>query len=220
MDALRFGVHTSDISLKQLLDLPCHECRSIVEEGSYIDIYFGDTRVYKCTSGTLLFASCPDIGRYLMTMHGCLAVCLPEGLSNVLAAKLAVLCMEQYLLSPIVRHAPWKVSDDFASYIYFAKLFAFVGMLQAARELEAAIFRGLRERPLNIEKIRGIRGRENAQHPSLYAEVMADNIFTFTCVAKIELLLVEYDVEPARTYKERIKEDLQKRGDTSSKPAG
>lgn len=190
-DALRFGVQTGEIKLQQLILLPHHERKAIVEAEPYIDTFLGDTRVYKRTSRTLLFASCPDIGRFLELKHGRFAICLPEGFSNVLAVKLAVLYMEQYLLNPRVRDAPWKISDDFASYIYLAELFSFIGMLHAARELDVAILRTMRERLLGVDQIRGIWAREHAQNPSRYAEAMADNIFTFTYVAEIEHFLTE-----------------------------
>ena len=220
LDALRFGVQTGEINLQQLLVLPHHERRSIVEHGPYIDIYLGETRVYKRTSRTLLFASCPNVGRFLKPMHDRFAICLPDGFSNVLAVKLAVLYMEQCLLNPRVREAPWKVSGDFVSYIHLAELFAVIGMPQTARELETAIMKSLRERPLEAEYIRSIWARENARYPSKYAEAMADNIFTFICVAKIELFLVEFDIEPAHTYEERVKGGIQRLADTYTEPAG
>jgi hypothetical protein len=165
MDALRFGIQTGEVALRQLLNLAYHECRSIVGQGSYIDVYLGDIRVYKRTSRPLLFASCPDIARFLSPIKGSFAVCLSEGFTNALTVKLAVLYMEQYLLSPRVRDMPWKVSDDFASYICLAELFAYIGMSQATSKLKIAIIQGMRERPLDVEQIRGILAREQAHRP-------------------------------------------------------
>jgi hypothetical protein len=216
LKSYQFGVQTGETKLKHLLHLPPLERKSIVEDGPYIDTYLGDTRVYKRTSRTLLFASCPDIGRFLEPKYGHLAVCLPEGHTNALAVKLAVLYMEQYLLNPRVRDVPWKVVDDFPSYIYLAELFAFVGMPHVASKVEAAIVRRMRERPLQFDHICGIWAREDVQHPSRYAEAMADNIFTFTCVAEIEHFLLTYDIEPMKTYKECIEDGIW----TVSGPAG
>ncbi|KAH5514229.1 hypothetical protein HBI52_113250 [Parastagonospora nodorum] len=220
MDALRFGIQTGEVVLHQLLNLAHHERRSIVGQGPYIDIYLGDIRVYKRTSRPLLFASCPDIGRFLSPIQGSFAVCLPDGFTNALTVKLAVLYMEQYLLSPRVRDVPWKVSDDFASYICLAELFAYSGMSQATYKLEIAIIQGIRERPLDVEQIRGTLAREQARRPSRYAETLANNIFTFTCVAKIELFMLEYEVEPAKSYEDRVKGGIQRRAATISKPVG
>jgi hypothetical protein len=47
-------------------------------------------------------------------------------------------------------------------------------------------------------------------YPSHYAEAMADNILTFACVAKIEHLLAEHDVNPVKSYGERIKEGIRR----------
>ncbi|KAH7073481.1 hypothetical protein BKA63DRAFT_444578 [Paraphoma chrysanthemicola] len=209
-----------EISLQQLLVLQHHERKAIIEHGPFIDVYLGDTRVYKRTSRTLLFASCPEVGRFLEPMHGQLAICLPQGFCNVLAVKLAVLYMEQFLSDERVREAPWKVCDDFQSYIALAGLFAFIGMQEAACRLEGAVLRVMRERPLRVEHIRAIWDRENALHPSRYAKMMADNILTFACVARIELFLVEHDIEPGKTYKgcidgrkpSRPKPDRESRG--------
>ncbi|KAH3976703.1 hypothetical protein HBI70_033810 [Parastagonospora nodorum] len=187
MDALRFGIQTGEVVLHQLLNLAHHERRSIVGQGPYIDIYLGDIRVYKRTSRPLLFASCPDIGRFLSPIQCSFAVCLLDGFTNALTVKLAVLYMEQYLLSPRVRDVPWK---------------------------------GMRERPLDVEQIRGTLAREQARRPSRYAETLANNIFTFTCVAKIELFMLEYEVEPAKSYEDRVKGGIQRRAATISKPVG
>lgn len=73
-----------------------------------------------CTTRTLLFAIYPDAGRKIEPMHGRFVIRLPGGFSNALAVKLAVLYMEQYLLSPQVRTAPWKVEDDIPTLIYLA----------------------------------------------------------------------------------------------------
>jgi hypothetical protein len=199
-----------EISLQQLLVLQYHERKAIVEHGPYIDVYLGDTRVYKRTSRTLLFASCPDVGRFLEPMHGRLAVCLPQGFCNALAVKLAILYMEQFLLDPRVRKALWKVCDDFQSYIALAELLAIIGMPETAKKLEGAILRAMRERPLRVEHIRAVWNRENALYPSHYAEAMADNILTFACVAKIEHFLAEHDVNPVKSYGERIKEGIRR----------
>jgi len=220
MDALRFGIQTGEIALQQLLTLPHHERRSIIEQGPYIDIYLGDTRVYKRTSRPLLFASCPDIGRFLSPIQGSFAICLSEGFTNTLTVKLAVLYMEQYLLSPRVREAPWKVRDDFAMYIYLAELFAYIGMSQAASGLEIAIIRGMREKALDVEQIRGILAREQAHRPSRYAETLADNIFTFAYVGTIELFTLQYDIEPDQLYGERVNGEIQRRATPIQKPVG
>ncbi|KAH7089960.1 hypothetical protein FB567DRAFT_438781 [Paraphoma chrysanthemicola] len=212
--SLRFGVQMGEIRLQHLLILQHHERKAIIEHGPFIDVYLGDTRVYKRTSRTLLFASCPDVGRFLEPMHGQLAICLPQGFCNVLAVKLAVLYMEQFLLDDRVREAPWKVVRDFQSYIALAELFAFIGMQEAAHRLEGAILRAMRERPLRVEHIRAIWDRENALHPSRYAKVMADNILTFACVAKIELFLVEYDIKPGKTYKGRVEDGIRRMADS------
>jgi hypothetical protein len=112
-DALRFGVQTGEINLQQLLLLPYRDRNAIVERGPLIDIYLGETRIYKRTSPTLLFACCPDVGRFLEPVRGRFAICLPPGFSNALSVKLAVL----YMLNSRARSAPWRTSDDFVSYI-------------------------------------------------------------------------------------------------------
>lgn len=214
-DALRFGVQTGEIALKQLLHLPHRERRSIVENGPYIDIYLGSIRVYKRISRAPLFASCPDISHFLSPTQGSFAACLPEGFNNALAVKLAVLYMELYLLSPEVRDAPWKVSNDFALYIYPSEMFAYIGMPQAASRLDIAIIQSMWERPLDVEQIRRILARECVQHQSGYAETLADNMFTFTCAAKIELFMREYDIKPTKAYEDRVNGGIKKRAMTS-----
>lgn len=77
-----------------------------MERGPTIDFYLGNTRVYKRTTRALLFVICPDIGRHIEPLHGRFVIRLPDGFSNALAVKLAVVCMEQYLLSPKLRTAP------------------------------------------------------------------------------------------------------------------
>jgi hypothetical protein len=49
---------------------------------------------------------------------------------------------------------------------------------------------------------------------------MADNILTFTCVPKVEMFLAEYDIEPTKTYKQRIKHGIQRRADMIEEPVG
>jgi hypothetical protein len=152
-------------------------------------------------------------------VNGRFAIWSPQGSSNALSVKLAILYMEQYLVNPQVRAAPWVVSDDFVSYIHLAELFAFIGMSDTARQLEMAIRRGMRERPLEAEEVCKIWARENVRFPSRYANAMADNIFTFTCVAKVELFLTEYDIEPTKTYKQGIEQRIQQMAETIEEPA-
>jgi hypothetical protein len=105
------------------------------------------------------------------------------------------------------------INDDFTSYIDLAQLFEFIGVSGATGQLEIAIIRGMRERPLDAEEVSKIWARENAHFPSRYAKAMADNISTFTCVAEVEMFLTQYDVEPTETYEQRIKEGIQRRAD-------
>jgi hypothetical protein len=88
---------------------------------------------------------------------------LQNAFSNALVVKLAVSYMEQFLLDVRVRirYAGWRVRVDVTGYIYLTKLFAFIGMPSVARELEIAILRRFQERPLSIEQIRFLWGREN-----------------------------------------------------------
>jgi hypothetical protein len=174
MDALRFGVQLGEINLEQLQLLPLYERQRIVELGPYIDIYLGETRVYKLTSRTLLFASCPDVARILGPVHGRLAVRLPQRLTNALTVKPAILYMEQYFLDPRIRSAPWKVNDDFATYISLAKLFAYIGMPHAEQAVEMAVMRRIQEAPLRVRQMRQIWMREITRAPSRYAESLAD----------------------------------------------
>lgn len=220
LDPLRFGVQLGEISLQQLLVLPLNERRDIMEQGPIIDWYLGDTRVYKRTTRTLLFAICPDIGRYIEPLDGRFVIRLPEGFSNVLAVKLAVLYMKQYLLSPKVRTAPWKVEDDIATYIYLAELFAFIGMSDVSRDIEKSILRRFRESPLQVDEIRAIWGRDNHVHPSRYIEAMADNIVTFMCVPKLHLFAIEHDVEPEETYEEVVKKKMKRMKDAYPEKEG
>lgn len=220
LDPLRFGVQLGEISLQQLLVLSFDERRDIMEQGPIIDWYLGDTRVYKRTTRTLLFAVCPDVGHHVEPLDGRFVVRLPEGFSTVLAVKLAVLYMEQYLLSSKIRTAPWKVEDDIATYIYLAELFAFIGMPGASQDLEGAIFRRFREAPLQVEQIRAIWGRDNHVHPSKYIEAMADNIVTFMCVPKLHLFAIEHDVEPDGTYEEVVKQKMNRMKDAYPEKEG
>jgi hypothetical protein len=128
--------------------------------------------------------------------------------------------MEQYLINPGVRIAPWIINDDFISYIDLAQLFEFIGMSEAAGQLEIAIIRSMRERPLDAEEVSKIWARENAHIPSRYAKAMAENIFTFTCVAEVEMFLTQYDIEPAKTYEQRFKQVRQRRADMVGEPTG
>jgi hypothetical protein len=151
-----FGHEMVGITPEHLLLLPHRRRSDIVTNKPHIDIYLGNTQVIKRTSKTLLFAFCPDIGRFLEPTHGSFAVRLPHGLSNALAVKLAVLYMERYLLHSEVRDAPCRVRGDIASYIYVAELFAFVGMPDAALNLETAILCHLQEHPVRFDQILAI----------------------------------------------------------------
>jgi hypothetical protein len=153
-------------------------------------------------------------------VHGRFAIRLPQGFSNALSVKLAVLYMEQYLLNPQVRVAPWIVRNDFVTYICLSELFEFIGMSVTARQLEIAIITGMRGHPLEAEQVGKIWAREKKQYPSRYAETMADNIFTFSCPAKVEDFLTEYDMEPTETYEQRIKQVIQQRVNMLEEPAG
>jgi hypothetical protein len=161
-DGVRFGIQVGEITLQQLLLLPDRERRHIAERRPYIDIYLGDTRVYKRTSQTMLFACCPDIGRFTEPVHGQFVIRLPQGFSNALSVKLAVLYMEQYLLNPLVRGAPWIVRDNFVTYIYLSELFEFIGMSVTARQLEIAITTGMRRHPLEAEQVVNLGSRKEA----------------------------------------------------------
>jgi hypothetical protein len=48
---------------------------------------------------------------------------------------------------------------------------------------------------------------------------MADNIFTFNRVPKIELFFEEYDVSLTKTYGQRIKQDTKLKEDMNLDPA-
>lgn len=213
LDPLRFGIQTGEISLQQLLVLPLKERRDIMERDPTIDWYLGDTRVYKRTTRALLFAFCPDVGRHIEPLHGRFVIRLPQGFSNMLAVKLGVLYMEQYLFNPKFREAPWKVDDDIATYIYLAELFAWIGMPKPSQELQAAIFRRLRESQLQVEQIRAIWGRDNHAWPSRYVEAMADNIITFMCIPKLTLFAMEHDIEPKERYERTVKKTLRRMKD-------
>ncbi|KAH6642597.1 hypothetical protein C7974DRAFT_385748 [Boeremia exigua] len=213
LDPLRFGVLIGDIGLQQLLILPLDQRRDISEQGPFIDWYLGDTRVYKRTTRTLLFAFCPDIGRHIVPLDGRFIIRLPQGFSNVLAVKLAVLYMEQHLLNPRIGSAPWKVGDDVATYIYLAELFAFIGMPDTSQKIERAVLRRFRGPSLQIEQIRAIWGRDNHTTPSRYAEAMADNIITFMCVPKMHLFAIEYDIDPDQTYEQVVKKAIRRMKD-------
>ncbi|KAF3034904.1 hypothetical protein E8E12_005252 [Didymella heteroderae] len=143
-------------------------------------------------------------------MDGRFVVRLPEGFSNVLTVKLAVLYMEQYLLNPKVRTAPWKVGEEVAMYIYLAELFALIGMPRVSRDVEGSILHRLRESPLQIEDICAIWSRDNHNHPSRYIEAMADNIATFMCVPTLDLFGMEHDMEPEEIYEEVIKKKMKR----------
>jgi hypothetical protein len=106
------------------------------------------------------------------------------------------------------------------SYIQLAELFAVIGMLDTARKLEMSILTSIQEQPLEAEQVSKIWARESKQFPSRYAETMTDNILTFTCVPKVEMFLAEYDIEPTKTYEQRIKHGIQQRADTVEEPAG
>lgn len=207
------GVQMGEISLNQLLMLPLADRRDITEQGPIIDWYLGESRVYKRTTRTLLFAFCPDVGRHIEPLGGRFVIKLPHRFSNVLAVKLAVLYMEQYLLSPRIRTAPWRVEDDIATYIYLAELFAFIGLLDASRGVEEALFRRFQESPLQVEQIRAIWGRDNHVQPSKYVEAMADNIVTFSCIPKMHLFALDHDIEPEETYEEVVKKTMKRMKD-------
>jgi hypothetical protein len=139
-----------ETTLQHLLNLPHRKRNDIVTNKPLINIYLGNTRVFKRTSKALLFAFCPDIGRFLEPVNGTLAVRLPHGFSISLSFKLAVLYMEQYLLRPDVHDTPWRVRGDIAAYIHLADLFEFVGMSEAALDLENGILCRLQEYPLRF----------------------------------------------------------------------
>lgn len=148
---------------------------------------------------------------------------LPEGFSNILVVKLAVLYMEQYLVSTR-KSAPhrgrWKVEDDIATYIYLAELFSFVGMEKASRDLEGSILRRLRNSPLQIEDIRAIWNRDNYTHPSRYIKAMADNIVTFMYVPRLHLFAIQHDIEPEETYEEVVQNKMKRMKDAYPKKEG
>jgi hypothetical protein len=211
MDALHLGVYTGEITLQQLLVLPHYIRKSIAVNGPYIDVFLGETHVYKRTSKTLLFAFAPNVGQLLVPMNGQFVVRLPHDFVNVLAVKLAVLYMEQCLLSPRVLDLPWQVRGDAVDYILLSQFFAFMGMSQTARKLEVAILIRLREQPLRTEQIRAIWGREKTAQPFKYSTAMADNIFSFHCVPEIELFDLQFDdirtkgdIKQPKTKQERI----------------
>lgn len=191
LDPLRFGILSSELTLPDILAQPYTKRKDIVEKGPYIDIYLGRTRVYKRVATVLLYAFCPDIGRYIEPHMKRFIVRLPHGFSNVLAVKFAVLYMEEYTLHPRFRTAEWKVRGDVATYICLVDLFEYMGMGEAAEKLEVAILRRLREFPLRLEQIRAIWGRENYAYPSRWAEAMADSIVTFLCVPKLEAFVAK-----------------------------
>ena len=221
LDPLRFGVQTGEINLGQLLVLPLNERRDIMEQGPIIDWYLGsDKRVYKRTTRTLLFAICPDVGRHIEPMDGRFVIRLLDGFSNALAVKLAVLYMEQYLLSPKLRSAPWKVEDDIPTHIYLAELFAYIGMSKVSQNLEDSILRRFRESPLQVEDIRAIWNRDNHTHPSRYIEAMADNIVTFMCIPKLHLFAIEHDFEPEETYEEVVRKKMKRMKDAYPEKEG
>lgn len=202
LESIRSGIETGEIKLQQLLTLNHRHRRAIVEQDPLIDIYLGTTRVYKRSSRVMLLASCPDIRRFLKPVQGHEAVCLPDGSGNVLAVKLAVMYMEQYIIEIKFRQAPWKVEDGFVDYIYLAELFGLIGMSNAALKLQAAILQGIQRKPLKIYHIRAIWERENPEQPSRYAKAIAANIFTFAWVSKIENFLTEYDTNTIKTYRQ------------------
>ena len=155
-----------ETTLQHLLDLPQRDRNGIVTNKPHIDIYLGNTRVYKRTAKALLFAFCPDNGRFLEPVNGSLAVRLPQGFSNSLTVKLAVLYMEQCLLTPAVRDASWRVHGDIASHINLAEFFAFVEMPEAAFDLETGILCRLQEHPLRFDQICAVWARDSKLHPS------------------------------------------------------
>jgi hypothetical protein len=138
-----------EMALQHLLQ-PHRERNDRVMAKPNMDIYFGNTRVFKRTSRLLLFAFCPDIGPFLEPVNGILAVRLSNGISNSLSVKLAVLYMEQYLLTPEVHDAPWRVRGNIASYIYLAELFTFIGMPETCLNLENTILCRRQEYPLRF----------------------------------------------------------------------
>jgi hypothetical protein len=89
------GGEMIEIALQHQLDLPQRDRNDIVTNKPHIDICLGNTRVYKRTSRALLFAFCPNIGRFLEPVNGSLAVRVPQSFSKALTVKLAVLYMEQ-----------------------------------------------------------------------------------------------------------------------------
>ncbi|KAL1655089.1 hypothetical protein SLS61_002399 [Didymella pomorum] len=153
-------------------------------------------------------------------MHGRFVIRLPGGFSNALAVKLAVLYMEQYLLSPQVCTAPWKVEDDIPTLIYLAELFAYICMSKLSRDLEDSILRRFRESPLHVEDIRAIWNRDSHTCPSRYIEAMADNIVTFVCIQKLPLFAQEHDIEPKNTYEGVVKKKMKRMKDAYPEKEG
>lgn len=209
MDALRFGLITGEIPLDALLQQTFHCRKAVVETAPFIDVYLGDTKVYKRVSKALLYSFCQEIGRFLGGTNGRWVIQLPEGFSNALSVKLAVLYMEEYVQHPEFRQADWRVGDDIFSYICLAELFERIGMPKDTGKLEDAIFRRFREKPLRIEQIRAIWAREKQNGMLKYAEALADNIFTFMCVPKIERLLAEHDIGAKENYEQRVSRKLR-----------
>jgi hypothetical protein len=99
-DIIRLGVQAGEIKLQQLLLLSYEERRSIATRGTSIDVYLGETRVYKRVSRALIFACCPDVGRFPEPMCSRFVIRLPQSFSKALSVKLAILFMEQYLINP------------------------------------------------------------------------------------------------------------------------
>jgi hypothetical protein len=206
----RFCVSTGELTLSGLYAQPYTFRKDIVEKGPYIDVYLGATRVYKRVSKALLYAFCRDIGRFLVCWNSQFLVQLPHGFSNVLSVKLAVGYMEECVLHPHFRSAPWKIPaySSLCDYISLAELFSYIGCEDEAKKLERAFVRRLKEAPLSMEQVRNIWGRENLAHPSKYAEAMARNIATWLCVPRLEVWMAQWDLswdiaEGKSTYKKQ-----------------
>jgi hypothetical protein len=203
-DNLYLGIYTGEIVLHQILALPHHLRTSIALHGPYIDVFLGETRVYKRTSKALLFASCPDIARFLEPLNGRFVLRLPHGLVPVVAVKLAVLYMEQCLVTPQMLGIPWEVRGEVVDYICLSQLLAFIGMSTAAQKMHAAIQTRLRERSLRFEQIQSIWNWEKVAQPSKYSKALAENILNHRCVPLIELFDPRSDIGLTVTYQKHV----------------
>ncbi|KAF2118771.1 hypothetical protein BDV96DRAFT_487978 [Lophiotrema nucula] len=193
LDSFKFGIITGELNLQRLLQLPDPVRKGMVENGPFIDVYLGSTRVYKRIPKVLIYAFCPDIGRFVGVENAQFAIKIPNGVSNVLSVKLAVIYMEEFVMDPRFRLAKWKVRGDVTTYIHLTELFVFIGMKKEARGLKGAIARRMASLPLRLEQVRGIWGRENKEKPSAYSTLMARNLFTFSGILQIERYMKIFD---------------------------